>query len=66
MSATPRRVVLNGAGLQLNRSVLVDIVIEAGGDPYGVYHSAAGVRIAFIHYRPTSREVDEVRAWKAG
>ncbi len=66
ISAVPKKVRLHGAGLLLNRNgVLVDIVKPAGGDAFAVYHSAQGLKIPPVQYKPTTKEVDEVRAWKA-
>lgn len=61
ISSRPLRVTLTALKYQVN----VMIVKPIGGDPYGVYASAVGIKIPFPNYRPTSREVDSIRWWKA-
>ncbi len=61
ISSKPFRVTLTGLKYQVN----VLIVKELGKDPYAVYATTVGIRIPFANYRPTNREVDSIRWWKA-
>jgi hypothetical protein len=65
VSAWPTEVTLNGAGLRTARTLLVDIEVAKGKDPCFVYHSAPGIKIPFVHARPTTAQVDGVKSWKA-
>lgn len=65
ISARPIRIALVGAGLEKNPTILIDLVMQRGKDPYAVYHSACGIRIPYLHYRPSVKEIDAVRSWKA-
>ena len=65
VSWRPVRKEIIGAGMKLNRSVLVDIIMQVGHQPRYVYHSAPGIDIAKVHAKPTTKEIDSVRYWKA-
>lgn len=61
ISAKALRVKLTALDYQVN----VLIVKPIGQDPYAVYATTVGIQIPFSKYRPTNREVDSIRWWKA-
>ena len=63
VSKWPIRVFLSGP--RLGYSVLVDIVMERGRPPRGVYHSAPGVDVPRSWWTPSTREIDSMRGWRA-
>ena len=64
ISMVPIRKELTGVGMK-TKVVRTLVVYPRGRDPYFVYATAHGIKIPFSAARPTSREVDGVRWWKA-
>lgn len=61
ISAVPIEIRLPQFGYPLR----LDLVVAPGKDPYAVYHTAPGVKLPFTTFRPTNREIDSVKRWKA-